>query len=198
MGDTRWTVLTGNCQGSIQHTRYSIDNKSLADTVALIEATERAAGALAGEASIAASSTYKAEARKALRPSPSDGTIKCEGCGQVPPRYGKNRHGRTVEFKFCVACFRSSKSGRAANSPSQTHNKAAAVSESENSAFEVLGVAHAQKRVSIDNHIFDGTLSWRAGESSEQPTLPLLASVDTAAYRVQCTYYQAYPHIMYN
>lgn len=104
-----------------------IDSKSLADTAALIEAKEQAVRALACEASIAASSKYKAKARKAVRLSPSDGMIKCEARGQVTPRYGKNRRGRTMEFKVCMACFGSSRSGQATNNPSQTHNKVPAV-----------------------------------------------------------------------
>ncbi len=53
----RWVILAGLSSPDIAREVFGtpdIDNKSLTDTVALIEAKERAARAIAGEASVAA------------------------------------------------------------------------------------------------------------------------------------------------
>ena len=94
----RWLTLAGLSSPDISREVFGtpdIDQKTLYETVAIIEGKERVARALAGEGSVAAASAYKQEQRHTILK--TDPTTACEACKKPTPRYGKNRSGKVVE-----------------------------------------------------------------------------------------------------
>ena len=88
-----------------------IDSKSLADTLSLIEAKERAVRATTNtNDTVSAVSAYKKEAKNpnsdAATPT---GTTACASCGSRTAKYGRNRHGQLRELKFCPECFKAAR-----------------------------------------------------------------------------------------
>ena len=83
----RWVTLAGLSSPDISREVFGtpdIDQKTLSETVAIIEAKERAARALAGEGSVAAASTYKQEQRHTILK--TDPSTACEACKKPTPR----------------------------------------------------------------------------------------------------------------
>ena len=88
-----------------------IDDKSLADTVALIDSKETAARAMSAEGPrVAASAFKKAGPGAGHKPSPTPGSeheskkFRCS-CGQLTPQFG-NIRGQMREFKMCRTCWK--------------------------------------------------------------------------------------------
>ena len=93
-----------------------IDDKSLADTVTLIDSKETAARAMTSEGTRVAASAYKAgrtynagrtsDRRPASSPGPDSKSRKFRcACGQLTPQFGRVR-GQLQEFKTCLPCWR--------------------------------------------------------------------------------------------
>ena len=195
----RWVTLAGLSSPDISREVFGtpdIDQKTLSETVAIIEAKERAARALAGEGSVAAASAYKQEQRHTILK--TDPATACEACKKPTPKYWKNRNGKLVEYRFCKECFKSLRPRRPPKNPTRNPPREAASlsTDCQDSVFDVIGSISncatiiRRKGTTIENFIFDGTLGWRAGESKEQPTLSLKAAIDEAAY---CTIEKAAP-----
>ena len=185
----RWVTLAGLSSPDISREVFGtpdIDQKTLSETAAIIEAKERVVRALAGEGRVAAASVYKQEQRHTILK--TDPTIACEACKKPTPRYGKNRNGKIVEYRFCKECFKSLRPHRPPKTPTRNPPREAASTDCQDFVFDVIGSISncatiiQRKGTTIENFIFDGTLGWRAGESKEQPTLSLKAVIDEAAY----------------
>ena len=181
----RWVTLAGLSSPDISREVLGtpdIDQKTLSKTVAIIEATERAARALA------AASAYKQEQRHTILK--TDPTTASKACKKPTSRYGKNRSGKVVECRFCKECFKSLRPSGLPKTPTRNPSREAASmsTDCQDSVFDVIGSISncatiiQRKGTTIENFIFDGTIGWRAGESKEQPTLSLKAAIDEAAY----------------
>ena len=138
----RWVVLAGLSSPDIYREVMGtdgIDDKSLSDTITIIENKERAARATLGDNSrpsaseTAAVSQYKSDKKK---PPPQQqnttgtgGTgaeekVNCEKCGKLTAKSGRNRFGRLVVYKLCRNCFTAGKvkkGGREASNETTTH-----------------------------------------------------------------------------
>ena len=153
-----------------------IDDKTLADTVSLIDSKEIAARAMMATPTVAVSS-YK----KSKKPPQGDQTIKikCTDCARAMPKVTMVR-GRPREFKKCRDCW---DKNRAAKTPEQA-------------LFQVVGVIHSQPQMSLfvqkrgkvavrrpDRYTFKGPgLGWRVADALPHPTLSLQVSTDLVAY----------------
>ena len=171
-----------------------IDNMSLTDTLALVEAKERAARATAGDAaaSVAASrmSAYKKSAgpKGPSQPNPHD-TISCTVCGTSTVRYGRNRRGFRTEFRYCSDCFKSSRKRKpppatpSEPSTAAVHNvfdaidNIGGISEAAQDSTSATAAADA-----CDNYLYDTTRGWHKGDSKAQPAITLNAGLDHQAY----------------
>ena len=92
----KWVVLAGLSSTDISREVLGTpdsDGKSLADTVAVIEAKERVARATSDESAISAASTYRKETKIV--------TINCKDCGKKTSKFGLNRRGKSVEYTMC-------------------------------------------------------------------------------------------------
>ena len=153
-----------------------IDDKTLADTVFLIDSKEIAARAMMATPTVAVSS-YK----KSKKPPQGDQTIKikCTDCARAMPKVTIVR-GRPREFKKCRDCW---DKNRAAKTPEQA-------------LFQVVGVIHSRPQMSLfvqkrgkvavrrpDRYTFKGPgLGWRVADALPHPTLSLQVSTDLVAY----------------
>ena len=171
-----------------------IDNMSLTDTLALVEAKERAARATAGDAaaSVAASrmSAYKNSAgpKGPSQPNPHE-TISCTVCGTSTVRYGRNRRGFRTEFRYCSDCF---KSRRKRKPPPATPSEpsTAAVHNVFDAIDNIGGISEAAQDSTsataaadaCDNYLYDTTRGWHKGDSKAQPAITLNAGLDHQAY----------------
>ena len=181
-----------------------IDNRSLSDTVALIDGKETAARAMAADGHRVAATAYKKAARTPQpltktaphAPSPSEidsrpSTFRC-ACGRVTPRFGRVR-GRPREFKMCLECWRranprlrESATSAADRGPTEAmfqHLAAIDVAADDTPpAPPITGRGHHAVLSLADHHIFDGSFGWMACEASPHPTLQLTVGVDDTAY----------------
>ena len=153
-----------------------IDDKTLADTVSLIDSKEITARAMMATPTVAISS-YK----KSKKPPQGDQTIKikCTDCARAMPKVTMVR-GRPREFKKCKDCW---DKNRAAKTPEQA-------------LFQVVGVIHSRPQMSLfvqkrgkvavrrpDRYTFKGPgLGWRVADALPHPTLSLQVSTDLVAY----------------
>ena len=184
----RWVLLAGLASPDISREvlgTTDIDNKSLADTITLIKAKERAVRALNSDASQSASVSAVSTFRKAQGTGPAGGmssqTVNCATCSKLTAKFGKNRKGQTVEYRMCTACFRTSRRRKtpASMSTPSTADSSAAV-------FDVIGgiSLHAGETTeeACDNYIYTEKTGWHQTESKPQPMINLKASVDHLAY----------------
>ena len=153
-----------------------IDDKTLADTVSLIDSKEIATRAMMATPTVAVSS-YK----KSKKPLQADQTIKikCTDCARAIPKVTMVR-GRPREFKRCKDCW---DKNRATKTPEQA-------------LFQVVGVIRSRPQMSLfvqkrgkvavrrpDQYTFKGPgLGWRIADALPHPTLSLQVSTDLVAY----------------
>ena len=103
----KWVLLAGMASSEISreiHGTPDIDDKTLSDTMALIDAKERAARAHTtdgAQAQVSAVSSYKKGATATAIQE-----TKCVSCGKKTTKFGTNRRGLQVEFKYCTDCFK--------------------------------------------------------------------------------------------
>lgn len=184
----RWVILAGLSSTDIAREvlgTTDIDDKSLSDTISIIESKERAARACINESAVSAASTYKKEKKVQ--------TTSCNTCGKTTPKFGRNRRGRVVEYKWCTECFRARRQGSSVRKDQNEcsggddpDSKHAAISES--GVFDLLGAVHnvvpnnPTSRGTIDNLVFDARMGWRSMNSKRHPVVTLVAEIDCKAY----------------
>ena len=110
----RWVLLNGLISTDITRETLGtdkIDTKTLEETLAVIEAKERASRACEIDAASKVS-TYKhhkksqeTDQRDHKKQAGSQEMTSCTGCSKPTPKYGRNRYGRSTEFKYCSDCF---------------------------------------------------------------------------------------------
>ena len=173
-----------------------IDNKTLSDTVAIIDSKETAARAMATEPPRVAANVPKRTQPARVAPTDKDKTFRC-ACGTVTPTYGRVR-GRLKEFTSCLECWRKNnprrRPGSALPEASRRETRdpetavfqyAASIDVQGTDALPCVNSVSRQRGgfISIkDHYIFDGTRGWRAGTASPHPTFKVRAEVDTDAY----------------
>lgn len=140
-----------------------IDDRSLADTVALIDSRETAARAISAEGTRVAASAYKAAAGANRKPSSTPASehdaqkrkFRC-ACGQLTPQFGRVR-GQLREFKTCLPCWKKA-NPRRRPLPADGEPRAEAL-------FHYIAAADLPDQV-----------------APPHPTLRLTVAVDTGAY----------------
>ena len=160
----KWVVLAGLSSKEIASEvlgTVDIDQKSLSDTILVVESKERAARAYTSETVVTAASTYKKE-KKVV-------TIDCKECGKTTPKFGRNRKGKVVEYKMCTECFRNKRAGQTlSSSKNEKAEKNAAgvtvwsVQGAWGSTQQVIPVC--KKQVAVDNLVFDDYAGWQSKE----------------------------------
>ena len=147
-----------------------VDNKTLSETVSLIDSKETASRAMMTENLRVAASSYKKMSRgQNNRESPRNvqdqaeqdkmkHKFRCQ-CGSMTPQFGKVR-GKLKEFKMCLSCWKK-KNPRTSKSPQQDGN------ESSEALFHQVAIMEPASCLK---------------EPMPHPTLTLRISVDVDAY----------------
>ncbi len=199
----RWVLLAGLASPDIARDvlgTTDIDKKSLTDTISLIEAKERAARALAlGTDHPPSSGVAAARLSSYKRSTPQEDKVKCAVCSKITAKFGKNRRGQIVEYKFCTECFRASRRKRNSGTSTQRPEASAAVADTP-SVFEAIGgitsgepstpadkevitsITDATNEPPLANYLYDKKHGWHTGDSKPQPCVTLFASIDHSAY----------------
>lgn len=180
-----------------------IDNKTLSETVALLDGKETAPRAGLNESPKIAASSYKRMARGQTNLSSPVTThdhseqdklkrkIRCQ-CGHMTSQFGKVR-GKLKEFQTCPDCWKKNRQRIRTSRQPESSGPMEAMFHYVATAETVLScpppsvsVARGSDRgtVSIPDHfVFDSTQQWRSSEAWPHPTLTLKAAVDSYAYR---------------
>ena len=177
-----------DCHPQTSHGRClesDIDNKTLPETIAMIETKKRTDQALMAEThSASVTSSYRA--KRPIDSAPQDTMTMYTECGRTTPKCGRNRSGKLVNYKLCTDCFRATRPKRPGRWGARGPASDSAAAVTQGGVFEVIGGinnnASMGKHQAYDNMIFDGTLGWCAAESQQQPTLFLHGTVDEATY----------------
>ena len=203
----RMTMLNGLADRDIRREvlgTADIDEKSLEDTVAVVDGKETAARAEAADTPRVAASAYKRQQGynykgAAPKDTASDQLRKqfrC-ACGAVTSQFGRVR-GRLLEFTECRECWRRKHARRrVADGPHATdtrQNPETAMFETISSLEVVDGEPSAGPTINSvsgerggfislsDHYVFNGTRGWKSGAAAPHPTLSLQATVDVGAY----------------
>ena len=142
-----------------------IDDKSLSDTVALIDSKETAARAMSADGARVAASAYRKTGLHPDRKSPPTSVSELElmkrklrcVCGQLTPQFGRVR-GQLREFKSCLTCWKKSNPRQRKPPPADAEHKAEAM-------FQYIAATDFP-----DQNVLP------------HPTLRLKVAVDSAAY----------------
>ena len=181
-----------------------IDDKSLQQTITLIDSKEVATRAVGTTSSVAATAyarQRKAGATAAAKTKQEEiiPQVKCS-CGKMYPQTGRIR-GRLMTFRSCRDCHMAKISSRPKS------NEAA--KSSENSSVEVDALFHCIAAVGsdaepqlkpnrqrfktvkrggrvaikpVDHLIFDGTLGWRKADAAPHSTMKVSARIDKSSF----------------
>ena len=175
----KYVVLCGIVDEEIKRNilgQSDLDEKSLNDTISLIENKEMASRAMSSSSTtpnttIDLAAVSHPDQRKSAKDNDPKLTMKatCQLCNRSIHKY-KLRRGKFKEFNHCIACWRKV---YVTPSNSGTEN-AGAIFDTINSICNPLSQRKTtSKMISVEHHIFDGTYGWMAKESRKQPTVTL-------------------------
>ena len=159
-----------------------LDEKSLNNTISLIENKEMASRAMTTSVSLndLAGISNSTPRKVPTKEGESKLSIKisCKSCSK-PINQFKLRRGKFREFTHCIACWR-----KIHNVPPSNYS----TMENTGAIFDTLSSltnktdSPARKTVSLNHHIFDGTYGWMMKESQKQPTVTLKISTSDQDY----------------
>ena len=169
-----------------------LDNKTLDQTVAFIEAKEMARDALSKEPITAGLSTYKkSKADSAAKASPR---ILCKSCKtEIKQFVWSKRQKRSIECTYCHPCWKKSRPNRASKDDCSGDETSALIigtiaedtpiTDVESSGICSHATSHEAKEIVLDHHIFHSQDGWKKSESLPHPTLRLQLTTDDSDYR---------------
>lgn len=189
-------VISGISDDEIRKDILSIvdlDEKSLDETIAVIESKEMASRMLSPAIAShgAAINSNPTSSNQGGAQDPRINMItKCQSCGKAIKKFKKwfNKYSQTTtmkEFKQCPACWKLERAqkDRHAGTPSPATNVAAlsqpSLSPTLSNQSSSVKTRHS---ISLDHYIFDGTAGWSKKASKSQPTVRLCVSTNSADY----------------
>ena len=181
----KYVVISGIADEEIKKDvlGYSDLDKSLNETISLIENKEMATRAMSS--SLSTSLTLELNmAANTSKPKPFHDKLtikaKCKSCHKQIQKF-KIRRGKLKEFTECIECW---KSRNQDNTTGALFDTLGSISTDSNEAHSrKKSTTHQNKKsTALDHHIFDGTYGWMVKESKKQPSIRLRISTNKVDY----------------
>lgn len=178
----KYVVLCGIVDEEIKRNilgQSDLDEKSLNDTISLIENKEMASRAMSSSSAptttINLAAVSQPDQRKSAKDNDPKLTMKttCQLCNRSISKY-KLRRGKFKEFSHCITCWR-----KVYATPHSTEHAGAIF----DTISSISNQPNQRKSISVEHHIFNGTFGWMARESRKQPTVTLKLSTNTHDYQ---------------